>query len=162
MTASLADLRARIRERFSSGVPNGWALDWDRHRLESVVAIAAEPFECSNATSFDYARCNTYEVRVPVDEDSWLTLTANISFVDDYYSMHWTRYEQGGRSGAVTEPMDESLVDLSARVGNSLVAQGFAELPAEWEAAPLPGVELELSEDDDVTVGKCLFHDFDG
>ena len=158
------ELAAATRATFAVGVPNGWVLGWNRVRFEKELAALACPFSCLNATSFDYARCNRYEIECRTDgASSYLMLTVLISFVVDVFSTHWTRYEKGGRSGTVVAtPNDSSFTGLEGRIAEMLRSKGFRRLPDDLYNAKIVGIELELSDPGDVTLGKCLFEDSDG
>lgn len=151
----------RIRGLFASGPPNGWLRGWDRDRGFNEFVQVVTPHEATNNTSFDYAFCNQFDVRVELEDKQHAVLTVLTSFVADVFSTHWTVYEPDGRSGGVVEGVIEGR-ELRTAVEGWLRERGFAELPDDLGAMNLNGIELELAGDENVTVEKCLFRDFEG
>ena len=84
-------------------------------------------------------------------------LTVLVSFILDVFSLYWTTYEADGRYGSTaSQPMLSQGKIIEENVRRVLAKQGFEEVPAIWYNEPLSGIEL------DVTLGKCLFDDYDG
>jgi hypothetical protein len=164
MNANLAKLVERVRSAFAGGPPNGWIEEWamDRHFSEFVQVVS--PQKASNVTSFDYSFCNRFEVQVEgLGDRCYAVLTVLLSFIADVYTVHWTLYERGGRVGRVVEaPPSEDAVKLQLRVEKWLAQIGFTRLRDDWYDIELNGILLELSGETHVTLGKCLFQDFDG
>ena len=158
------ELVAATKATFATGVPNGWVLGWNRARFETEIAALARPFSCFNATSFDYARCNRYEIECRTEgEPTYLMLTVLISFILDVFSTHWTRYENSSRFGSVVPtPNDTPLSVLEVRIAEMLRARDFRRISDELYAMKIGGIELELSDPGGVTLGKCLFEDSNG
>ena len=160
---SVDDWTAATRGAFDTGIPNGWELEWDRARFEKEVAARARPWKCFNATSFDYARCNKYEIECGSEATGHYVLTILVSFVVDSYIAHWTHYTERGRAGVVvTGPGERALGTVEQAVISFLEGEGFEEMPADIYRTKVEGIALELSEPDEVTIGKCCFEDFDG
>lgn len=85
-------------------------------------------------------------------------------FIADFYCAHWTQYlDSKGQSGFVrpSAPDRESAL-TGARVRRVIESAGFCELPDEWLIEELSGVTLELAGAEAVTIGKCLFDDYEG
>jgi len=164
MDANLAKLIERVRSAFAYGPPNGWIEGWaiTRHFSEFVQVVS--PRSAFNITSFDYSFCNRFEVQVKgLDDRCHAVLTALLSFIADVYTTYWTLYEQGGRVGRVIEiPPSEDAAKLQLRVESWLTQIGFARLHDDWYSIELNGIQLELSGETHVTLGKCLFQDYDG
>ncbi|MEL6340959.1 MAG: hypothetical protein AAFQ65_13700 [Myxococcota bacterium] len=156
--------QAEVYDAFKDGAPNGWLIGWDRDRLLNEVRdIARLADGCINATSFDYARCNRFELRIGAEDRQHWVLTVRVSFVIDAYSLHWTEYGPGDKSGRVVDGLDNKRTGTLENETRSILAgRGFAELPATWSALPMTGIALELSDPEDVTLGKCVFEDYDG
>lgn len=148
-------LKALVVKQFENGPPSGWLLGWDESRLHGVVSAAVQPSECVNETSFDYSFCNRFVVTPATRAGRRMELTVLVSFVARFYSIYWTRHS--GRVRKVASAVDPA--EIARRVHEALVAQGFAELPADWHSEPVPGVVLELAGASTVTLGKCLFED---
>src|SRR5260221_12863009 len=97
-TMTLAELKGHLREQFATGVPNGSTLGWNHDRLQSELAAAVQPLKVENCTSFDYAFCNHFEVRVEGGHPrGFYELTIRISFVREFFCLHWTRREPASR-----------------------------------------------------------------
>ncbi|MCB9577732.1 MAG: hypothetical protein H6717_11990 [Polyangiaceae bacterium] len=151
----------QIRRLFASGPPNGWLLGWDRDRGFDDLSALVAPLAATNNTSFDYAFCNHFEVRLSLAEERYAVLTVLTSFVADVFSVHWTVYDPGGQAGRVVgQPPEGKRIEADVRAW--LGRRGLRELPDELLRQPIPGIELELSGADDVTLGKCLFRDSAG
>ncbi|MCP4458042.1 MAG: hypothetical protein GY816_08470 [Cytophagales bacterium] len=153
-----------VKQKFSQGPPNGWLLGWDEERFFPDFIKIAHPFLSINLTSFDYSFCNKFHVRSDTNEiGQYLALTVCLSFIVDAYSIHWTFYDYKGRTGKVVpSPCKEPESILEYRIREFLAKQGFVEIPDNWYNAKVEGVHLDLSDDEHVILGKCLFDDFDG
>lgn len=121
------------------------------------------PHPASNCTSFDYSYCNDFEVRFGTPQEGATILTVWLSFVAPAASMHWTRYEPGMKAGeVVAETGNAEAERVAAAIARWIEEIGFELVSAATYGARVVGVELELSDPSEVTVGKCLFRDFDG
>jgi hypothetical protein len=90
-------------------------------------------------------------------------LTIWISFVEDAFCVFWTNYSRGGKSGSPDlSASSEGQAAVTSRVREFLESRGFVEVTSEWYSRRINGVELELSLPSEVTLGKCLFNDYDG
>jgi hypothetical protein len=157
------DWAAVTRRAFANGIPNGWTLGWDRTRFEKEIVGLAKPWKCFNSTSFDYARCNKYEIEFKERPDSYYVLTILVSFVVNAYVAFWTHYTEGGRSGVVDRrPKNQTRAAVEDAIISILENRSFKEMPDDIYRAKIEGIPLELSEPGDVTIGKCCFEDFDG
>jgi hypothetical protein len=165
---SVNDWIDTTRAAFAEGIPNGWILGWDRARFAEEIAACARPWKFFNATSFDYARCNKNEIDCrdidyATEATSYHVLTVLVSFVVNTFITHWTCYTKGGRSGAtVPRPEDRTLNTLEDAIVLVLEGKGLERMPADIYRTRMDGILLELSEPDEVTIGKCCFEDFDG
>lgn len=149
-----------IRSRFHDGPPNGWLLCWDETRYFALVSDAATPYPTINYTSFDYGFCNWFEVRIDSDHRYW-TFTIKLSFIAPVYCVHWTQYESPSQGAVISAaPLGHQAVEDNVRT--AVERAGFFELPTEWYDQQVQGIELELSGTENVTIGKCLFSDYDG
>ncbi len=152
-----------VANRFRSGPPNGWLEGWEVNRFHAELLELSGKLTLANHTSFDYAFCNLYEVEVPGSTSDVLwVLTIRISFIVDAFSLHWTRYECDGRQGAVRTPTISTCRTIEAEVRRFLQNRAFIEPSVADCDSRVTGVELELSDPDMVTLGKCLFQDYDG
>ena len=161
---NLDDLVRKIRSAFAAGPPNGTLEGWPRDRLFNELSALVAPARARNVTMFDYAFCNRHEATFsPNDDGSYAVLSLQLSFITDVYSIHWTLYDRGGRSGRVVElaPSEEA-ERIATNVRSALALHGFAPIPLAWSSVPVGGIELELSGRVNVTVGKCLFQDHEG
>jgi hypothetical protein len=159
-----AALLERVRQAFASRPPNGWLLGWSVDRHFSGFARIASPVQTQNATTFDYAFCNHFEARIDGPAGGrFATLTVLLSFIADVYVLHWTLYDRDGRTGQVVAAApSEKAEALQLRVERWAAQIGFEPLPNGWYDVRVEGVELELSGASNVTLGKCLFQDYDG
>ena len=131
-----------------------------RHQVRLHLSNKVHHHDDRNHTSFDYSRCNTYVLEWPESSDrSTTTLTVKFSFIAHLRVSHWTVYDRSGKSGAVFTPEAPWMLDVQAALENVCADLGFRELSRPEGDVLLPGVELELSEPDRVTVEKCLFDD---
>lgn len=164
MDMNLTKLIERVRSAFAGGPPNGWMEGWalDRHFTEFVQV--ASPQKAVNVTSFDYSFCNRFEARVNgLVDRRYAVLSVLLSFIADVYTIHWTLYEGDGRVGRVIKaPPSADAAELQLRVERWLAQIGFTRIRDDWYDTELEGIVLELSGDTAVTLGKCLFQDFDG
>src|SRR5262245_13681389 len=96
MSKTLPELVDAIQLQFGEGPPNGWRLGWSAARLQCELAELVHPGRLQNCTSFDYAFCNHFEIREGHAAEYYYVLTIRISFVQDLYCLHWTRYERTG------------------------------------------------------------------
>ena len=163
MSTSLSDLRDRVRAAFIKGQPNGWLSGWATDRHFSQFAQLVSPYMAVNVTSFDYAACNRFEVRTTVLPDGrYATLSVLLSFLADMYVLHWTIYDVDGTTGHVLgAPPSVDDENLQQMVERWLANLAFTRMPDDWYNTEID-VHLELSGDRHVTLGKCLFQDFDG
>ena len=149
-----------IAELFRDGPPNGWLLGWDVDRFANQVSELSGDGEFENVTSFDYSFCNSFEVTFRQTSDEFVVLTVRVSFVADYFSMHWTQYSSSGKHGVVVDDVD---FDGAARVAQDIRAflrsMGYQEFPTSWDSIAVPEAVLELSEEP-ATLSKCLFDDY--
>jgi hypothetical protein len=155
---SLDALRAVVRSTFANGPPNGWTLRWDRERFFSELTHLSDPYECANETSFDYSFCNRLVTTIDGQQRSW-SLTVRVSFVAPFYSLHWTRYRDSDVRVVPVVPGDIDVI--RRRIRRFLDDQGFDELPDDWHDARIEGLKLELAGESEVTIGKCLFEDYE-
>ena len=67
-----------------------------------------KPISLSNRTSFEYSRCNQYDVEIasPTGNFRYL-LTLELSFVLPYFCLHWTVYDATNTSGRVVTVMGD-------------------------------------------------------
>lgn len=162
MNISLKTMIDGLRQQFSEQPPNGWLLGWDRDRYFTLVKNTCEPFVVTNATSFDYAFCNRFEVGFEEPRgEGFLALTVRISFVFPIFALHWTKYKSKTLGAVVTQVAGEHR-ELEERVRRALESIGLNELPNEWSEEKVEGVELDLSDANNVTISKCLFEDYTG
>jgi hypothetical protein len=155
-------LEAQVRTAFADGPPNGWLLGWPEDRGFDEFSRMAAPHKPTNHTSFDYAFCNHFDVRVDEpDANGYVVLTLLMSFVADVFSLHWTAYQPGGQGGRVVSEYPKAS-SLETRVRSWLAEKGFMSIPDDLFNMELPGVALELSGSQNVTLGKCLFRDHEG
>ena len=153
------DLIPRIQRVFADGPPNGWLLGWDENRGFVELKRVAYPWLVENCTSFDYAFCNWFDIACRIDSDSnEYILGVFTSFIADYYQLFWTRLDRGRKRAEVVPEVVE-MSGVHAAVVEWLHRRGFSSVPPEFDGRIVPGVELELSEPDEVTVDKCLFRD---
>ncbi|MCA9280080.1 MAG: hypothetical protein H6815_12470 [Phycisphaeraceae bacterium] len=156
--AVVNDIRTQYRER----PPNGWLLGWERERYLLLVQEACAPHAVVNATSFDYAFCNRYEVNLSEgDAGIFYMLAVRLSFIAPVFSLHWTRYESQTK-GSVVSSVPSDCSQLEEKLRKTLERAGLTGLPDEWFEQEVSGVELELSGTSNVTIGKCLFEDYEG
>ncbi len=155
------DLISVLQASFASGLPNGWQLGWDRERFGADLKRIAGDRRVINVTSFDYSRCNSYEIECS-NVGNQLVLTVRISFVRDLFILHWTQYSPNRRSGQVVQEIPDACAEIEGSVAEFLHCENFRRVPDDLYEQHVPNVELELSEPGDVTVGKCLFDDYDG
>ena len=148
-----------IRRAFKQGIPNGTILGWDRERFYTDLLSLTRRGTVVNETDFNYARCNTYHFYYPkelskVNE----TATLEISFISNVYLMYWGKYlKHSPTERRIREPEFTESKDWGKAVKEFLKQRGFEEFLIEWYNLPIDGIELELSEKDEVTIGKCLF-----
>ncbi len=156
------DLVAAVQRQFQHSAPNGWLLGWDRNRGFALVCTAAAPHQTTNHSSFDFGFCNWYEVCVNGNTDQcFWSLTIKLSFILPIYCIYWTRYESSIKGSVIdTAPTGYQVVEDNVRV--AVENAGFFELPDDWYERKIDGVELELSGNERVTLGKCLFTDYEG
>lgn len=159
---TLKKITETIRTQFQEGPPNGWILGWDSSRCFHLISAAAVPYPVANHTSFDYGFCNWFQVRIDGEnEECYWTLTIKISFIAPVYAFHWTQYGSKTQGRVIpAAPQDYQSVEDSVRL--AVENSRFCELPVEWHDKELKGIELELSGSENVTVGKCLFSDYEG
>ena len=157
----LAHLITAIGERFRNSPPNGLLLGWREDRYFDEVRGCCPGCTVVNETSFDYSRCNTFQIRPQSLTDQWIyELSVNISFVAAAYTIHWTKYSPDARRGRVVDTADvEVAQNPAAAVRRMLKMEGFTEIPGEWLESLVAGVDLELAES--ATLGKCLFNDYE-
>lgn len=159
----LCELKDRIVSTFRVSPPNGWLLGWDERRAFDAIASAVAPHEFRNCTSFDYSFCNRYECTVIGQNDESFLLCIRISFIAELASLHWTRYSESMKEAeVVAESVVPDSRQIMSKVRTVLRSCGFSESPASWDDEPLFGVRLELSNPEAVTVGKCLYEDYEG
>ena len=162
---SLDELVQTVQSRFQDDPPNGWQLGWDRERCLDLVRSAASPHPARNLTSFDDAFCNWYEVCIdPSDgKQHWKqrTLTIQFSFIAPVSCLYWDRPKRSTQ-GDLIASAPESYQAVEARVRAAVWAVGFFEAPSDWLNHEIEGIQLELSGTHHVTLGKCLFCDYDG
>lgn len=157
------ELCVRVAEKFRDGIPNGWLLHWDSQRLQSELTDASMPYSVRNRTSFDYSRCNQYDIEIaPQDSVFTYVLTLRLSFVLPYFCLHWTEYDASKTNGRVVAMHDTIGCELESKLRSVVERFGFEELPDQWLSVKIPEFKLELSEDENVTISKCLFDDYDG
>ena len=152
----------KIKEVFHDGVPNGWLLQWDSDRYSNELKDLALDLEFSNGTSFDYAFCNTYYLYHPSQEtENYEMATIDISFVVNAYQVFWTQYSNHGKTGKViSSPSSEKSQIIEKKIRLFLEKNGFTECLVEWSEIKIKGIKLELS-DEEATLGKCLFIDYE-
>lgn len=152
-----------IRAAHANGLPNGWLLGWDPVRHFAGFTEVVKPHTPSNLTGFDYAFCNHFSVGLGAVQEGSSLLTVWLSFIAPAASMHWTEYEPGMKTGrVVSENADSEAERVAGRVERWIEEIGFELIPDSVQETKVSGIELELSDAADVTVGKCLFLDFDG
>jgi hypothetical protein len=159
----LDSILANVNEAFKNGVPNGSLLGWDYERFWQNLIKLTEIGEVLNVTDFNYGFCNTYFYYYPSKKIKCYEMaTFEISFVSDVFQIYWTKYSDYGKSGNVIEsPENDESKEWEKRVRNFIQQKGFEECLTEWYNLPIEGVELELSGKDQVTLGKCLFVDYE-
>lgn len=159
---SLNDIKSAIHASFRNGPPNGWLLQWDTSRGQSLIQNAVAPNQVINHTSFDYGFCNWFEVRFTDNTPaSDIILTAKLSFI---LPVCWLDWKQSNNSGTVRtlSRIPEPYRTVEENLRHALHKAGFVELPDEWYRLEVNGVELELSGNVNVTIEKCLFTDYEG
>lgn len=88
--------------------------------------------------------------------------TFQISFISNVFQIYWTKYIKHGKTGKVIEsPENNASKKWEQKVREFIKQKGFEECLTEWYNLPIDGIQLELSEKDEVTVGKCLFVDYE-
>lgn len=153
-------LSSELVDRFRDAVPNGWLLGWDRNRFRQQFAEASKPIIVTNNTSFDYSRCNQYDFEtVHAGSKCFLLLTLRLSFILPYFCLHWTEYDETKTHGRVVQLEGD---ELEKKIRGTAQRLGFEELPDAWLGVRVSGIQLELSEDENVTISKCLFDDYSG
>ena len=80
----------------------------------------------------------------------------------DLFVTHWTQYDPQRRDGRVVQKVPVSCIQLEEDIARFLNRKRFRRIPDRIYDTHVPNVTLELSEPSDVTVGKCLFDDYDG
>jgi len=151
-----------VRQAFEAKPPDGRELGWDEARMMTTIGEIASPLHINNWTAFDYAFCNRYEIKVPGEaKKEYLSCSVRLSFIVPAYTIHWTSYWRNGKSGKVVDT-PEPLRGLETRIRQHLEKQGFIELPEDWQDIVVLGISLELAGARNVTLGKCLFEDYDG
>ncbi len=156
---TLNEIVETVQTQFSEGPPNGWLLGWDETRCFELIHAAAAPLDTTSLVAFDYGFCNWYETRVEGDaaHHNW-TLTVKLSFIVPAYCIYWTQYETS-TDGFLVETAPTGYQQTEDKVRAAVERVGFFELPVEWHEVQIHGVELELSETNNVTLDKCLFQD---
>jgi hypothetical protein len=158
---ALDELIETIRRQFINGPPNGWELGWDDTRFCQEISDICSPLPVVNNTTFDYAFCNWYDIDCGA---KWgcdrVELTVKVSVIAPVCSMHWTC--RTGTCFSVASKMPEGKENKQSAIAAMLRRQGIYELEVGVDELIVPDVALELSETRNVTVGKCLFSDFDG
>ncbi len=158
---NLDDLIESIECQFRGGPPNGWLLGWDESRCATLVSTAAAPHTTTNNTSFDYGFCNWFEVRIDnTNDDLFWTLTIKLSFIAPAFCVHWTQYDRSTQ-GTFIPMAPAGYREVEKKVCAALESVGFFEISDEWYNVKLHGIELELSSEEHVSIGKCLFSDFE-
>lgn len=160
-SVSLSEIIDEVCRQFSDSPPNGWLLGWDESRCYELIHAAAAPCETTNNTSFDYNFCNLFISKATGRDECYWTLTVRLSFIVPAYSMHWTQYEKSGEAFVIQEAPND-YTQIESKIRAAIENAGFFELPRDWYEQELQGIELELSGTENVTLGKCLFQDYDG
>ncbi len=152
-----------IRDAFKNGVPNGSLQGWDFERFWQELINLTEIGEIVNATDFNYGFCNTYFYYHPSKKTkNYEMATFEISFVSNVFQIYWTKYSDSGKIGNVIEsPENHESKEWEKKVREFIKQKGFEECTTEFYNLPIDGVELELSGKDHVTLGKCLFIDYE-
>ena len=152
----------RVEAAFAEGPPNGWLLGWDEKRFERDLRQLADSAPVFNATSFDYAFCNKYEVEIreTSGEVYWI-LTIRISYIVDAYTLHWTEYRTTETGRVVGTPSIEACRRTESAVLQFLSQVGCSDVSDNWYRHRIPGIRLELG-GTEATLGKCLFEDYEG
>lgn len=153
----------RIRTLFGPEPPSGWLLGWNDERyFDDFAALLKSYGELVNETSFDYSFCNSYVLYVgDRSNESFESLTISLSFVADAFQLIWSGYRSFGRKGSVFNSQSDFHIEIENRCRGFAQKLGFIECSPEVFNMPIKGVRLELSGKENVTVGKCLFDDFD-
>lgn len=157
----LADWIKTIQTQFKKGCPNGNLLEWDRNRYSASIKRVSKKCKVINQTDFNYAYCNTYEIRPKSLNEKYIyELTLSISFIVNAFVYHWTRYTLDMKKGKVI-PISEIEVeyDPTDELIKLMKEYGYTEVVSEWFDRQIENVQLELAEN--ATLGKCLFHDYE-
>lgn len=123
---------------------------WDHARLVQSAAVGDTDFIDNSDYNYDF--CDSFEFRI----DGRLLVSVDVSHVAPAYRVaQW--YRSRARSPFLV--VAETIV---ARLRSIMRGADYREIAPEEEAIPLAGIFLELSEPDEVTLGKSLFTDYDG
>ncbi len=154
---------AEIRRQFQTAPPSGWELHWDADRFyDDLKEILGGNYKLCNCTNFDYSFCNSYELTVENKNgnEKWI-LAIKVSFIVDAYSLHWTYYPRNKQAYVLMDQKDAQLQNIEDKIVSFLGSKGFSDVSHKVYNMKLEDVSLELSDPDEVTVGKCLFDDFE-
>lgn len=151
-----------IQMAFKDGVPNGILLGWDEDRFYQDLLILTQRGEIVNRTDFNYSFCNTYYYHHSNKHSKTQEkATLQISFVSNVFQIYWDKSLKHSSSMArrIKEPENNESKEWEKAVKGFMKQRGFEEFLIDWYNLPIDGIELELSEKDEVTVGKCLFEE---
>ena len=157
----LDDWISIVKNKFGDGCPNGFLLEWDVNRYHSSIKEICRNCKVTNQTDFNYAYCNTYEIRPETRNTKFIyELTLNISFIVDAFSLHWTKYTTNLKKGGVISSNEiEVEYDPTDGLIKFLEKNEYQEVKSDWFEINIDDVQLELAEK--ATLGKCLFHDYE-
>lgn len=150
-----------IHSTFNNGIPNGMLLGWDEERFYTELLNLSQNGKIVNATDFNYSFCNTYYFYYPPERSKVNEkATLQISFISNVFQIYWGKYlKHSSIERRIQEPEYAESKDWEKNVKAFMKQRGFEEFLDELYNLPIDGIELELSEKDEVTIGKCLFEE---
>ena len=150
-----------IKKRYQYGVPNGVLLKWDRNRFKSNIqkVIGKNYVLEQHTTDFDYEFCNSYSIKIDINLYIYC-LNLNISFIGDFYEINWSSMKKRTKQIKHSIRINNfELINIENIIDNFFKKRGFIKISDDIYNIKIEGIELELSELDEVTIGKCLFND---
>jgi hypothetical protein len=153
-----------VKDAFKNEHPNGMLLGWDDERFYQELSDLTKKGELVDQTDFNYSFCNTFSYYYyPFDKDkNYEMATLKISFVSNVFDIRWWKYRNRGRSPRIIEsPENYVSKEWEQQVKAFFEKKGFVKCLPEWHSLHIEGIDLELSEKGKVTLGKCLFDDYE-
>lgn len=149
-----------IRDKFKNGPPNGYNLAWNENRFWDELKKAVNPHKVINTTSFDYSFCNSYEIEInSAFSIASRRLIIHISFIMDVYEVYWTQQAFLKEPQVVKSHQNKKDFHIENQIHQLLGSHNFVEVSDALYDTKLTDIKLELSEPENITVGKCLFND---